>query len=169
MLYNLHHLVFRLNTVSEIEQSLIYLLCPEYNRVEIFLALRERRLAVSPSMHSVAVLSTWLRERHAAIKSREKDALSCLYADKDAISHRQLMMERAELIATLDVETKGMVAALPESIRDETAEKLQRFANGARNALRLDSIFYMSALLYPDEHKAGEPDNMELLLRGLDL
>lgn len=113
-------------------------------------------------------LAIWLRKRHSDIKSRETDAFACLYDEKDEISYRQLMMERAELIATLDVETKELVEALPESIRDDIAATVRRFAEGARNALRIDSVFYMSALLYPDEHKEGEPDNMDILIRFLE-
>lgn len=118
--------------------------------------------------YGTTALATWLRERHDDIKSREADALSCLTDEKDEISYRQLMMERAELIATLDVETKELVEALPESIQEDTAETLRRFAKGARNALRIDSVFYMSALLYPDEHKSGEPDNMQRLINSLE-
>lgn len=120
------------------------------------------------SVHpGTAALAAWLQQRHAEIKGRESDALSCLYDEKDEIAHRQLMMERAELIATLDVETKTLVDALPNDIREDVAGALRRFAQGARNALRIDSVFYMSALLYPDEHKKGEPDNMERLIRSL--
>ncbi len=113
-------------------------------------------------------LVAWLRERHAAIKGREADALDCLYNENDPVAHRQLMMERAELIATIDVETKALVDALPADIREDAEQTLRRFAKGARNALRLDSVFYMSALLYPDEHKAGEPDNMERFIADLE-
>lgn len=113
-------------------------------------------------------LAVWLRKRHNDIKNREADALACLYDEKDEIAYRQLMMERAEFIATLDVETRELVQALPESIRDDIAATVRRFAEGARNALRIDSVFYMSALLYPDEHKKGEPDNMDLLIRFLE-
>lgn len=112
-------------------------------------------------------LAAWLRRRHAEIRERETDALSCLYDGKDATAHRQLMMERAELIATLDVETKPLVDALPDDIREDAAAALRRFAKGARNALRIDSVFYMSALLYPDEHQKGEPDNLERFIAFL--
>lgn len=113
-------------------------------------------------------LAIWMRKRHSDIKNREADALACLYGEKDEIAHRQLMMERAELIAALDVETRELVEALPESIRDDVAATVRRFAEGARNALRIDSVFYMSALLYPDEHKEGDPDSMDILIRFLE-
>lgn len=117
---------------------------------------------------ATTTLAVWLRKRHSDIKGREADALACLNDEKDVIAHRQLMMERAELIATLDVETRELVEALPESIRDDTSATVRRFAEGARNALRIDSVFYMSALLYPDEHKKGDPDNMDSLIRFLE-
>jgi hypothetical protein len=41
------------------------------------------------------------------------------------------------------------------------------FSKNAQTALRLDSVFYMSALLYPGDHQKGEPDNLEKLIASL--
>lgn len=113
-------------------------------------------------------LAAWLRNQHASIKKCETDAAFNLYEQNDSAAHRRLMIERAELVAGLDLNSKELVAALPEDIRDSTADALRKFANGAANALRLDSIFYMSALLYPGKHQKGEPDNLERLISSLE-
>lgn len=122
--------------------------------------------ASAPS--SIAALAAWLRKRHAKIKDCEARAHKSLYEDKDEKAYREHMVEKTGLIASLDEETAELTAALPEDRREGIETALRRFAKGARNAQRLESVFYMSALLYPDEHKEGEPDNMERLLRELE-
>lgn len=122
-----------------------------------------------PNVPSPAVeeLLEWLRQKHASLKEVEDKALEALHRDNDQISYRELMLDRAEMIAGLDVESARLTTPLADDIREGVESQLRRFAKGARNALRIDSIFYMSALLYPDEHKPGEPDNLERLIKGL--
>ena len=115
----------------------------------------------------IAALTVWLTEAHCNLKKAENDALAALYENKDEAAYRALMRERAERLATLDVQGQDVLKGVPEPLRTDVRLTLKRFAGGARKALELDSVFYMSALLYPDEHKAGEPDNMELLIAGI--
>lgn len=79
----------------------------------------------------------------------------------DAEGYRTAMREKAELLATLDKEGGVHLAALPDALREKAREGLHGFAAGAANALSINSVFYMSALLYPDEPKPGEPNNLE--------
>ena len=116
----------------------------------------------------VSPLLDWLKQRHQTQKEYERKAYAALYNENNEAAYRTLMVERAELIAALDEEAADLVAALPEDKREAVAESLRRFAKGASNALRLESVFYMSALLYPDEHSQGEPDNLELLIARLE-
>jgi len=51
----------------------------------------------------------------------------------------------------------------PRAIR----EGLKRFADSADNALSLDSVFYMSALLYPEDYHEGEANDLELFAEEL--
>lgn len=110
---------------------------------------------------------SWLRDRHQTIQRLEQQAQDAIYKDGDEQAYRGKMRARAELIAALDSDAAALVADLPGSIREEAESALNCFARGGRNALRIESVFYMSALLYPDEHKPGEPDNLQLLLRRL--
>lgn len=118
----------------------------------------------SPALPS---LLDWLRKRHTEIKKCEDKALAALYNDEDEVTYRDFMRQRSELIAALSTDAAVHVGDLPESLREEVTENLERFAHGARNALKLNSVFYMSALLYPDEHQKGEPDNLEYLISEL--
>ncbi|MCL1939155.1 MAG: hypothetical protein FWG04_00645 [Desulfovibrionaceae bacterium] len=115
----------------------------------------------------VTALTAWLTEAHRALKKTESDALAALYENKDEAVYRALMRERAGRLAALPAGGKSLLEAVPEPLRGEVGQALSRFAGGARRALELDSVFYMSALLYPDEHKAGDPDNLERLIAGM--
>lgn len=119
-------------------------------------------------MSATQELVLWLKERHADIMEREKDALNALYTLQDGQAHRDGMLNKAKLIAALDEDADARTEGLPEPLREHVASSLRRFAKGARNALRIDSVFYMAALLYPDEHKDGEPDNLQRLIRELE-
>ena len=70
----------------------------------------------------------------------------------------------AESLAALAEDAKPLLAPLPGELRFNLALALENFAAGARTALRLNSVFYMSALLYPDDHKSGDPDNLTLCI-----
>lgn len=103
---------------------------------------------------------TWLDEcidRVADGEARGK----ALIASGDGEGYRTAMREKAELLAALDKEGGAHLVALPEALRGKARAELQRFAASAANALSLDSVFYMSALLYPDEPRPGEPNNLE--------
>ena len=56
---------------------------------------------------------------------------------------------------------KGSIAS--ETLAAAAGERLNGFSLNASNSLRIGSVFYMSALLYPDEHKPGAPNNLEFL------
>lgn len=117
---------------------------------------------------AVSAFINWLRERHTAIMDCEKAALAALYEKKDEEDHRRLMLRKGELVAALDREAAPCLEALPPGLRERAASALTRFSNSARNGLRIGSVFYMSALLYPDEHKEGEPDNLMLFIQELE-
>lgn len=122
------------------------------------------------SAHAAPIdaLVAWLRERHGAIMALEEQAHTALRRDENVPAYRELMLDRAKHIAALDADASPLLAPLPEDIREEISLALLRFATGARTALRLNSVFYMSALLYPDDHREGDPDNLGLLLAGLE-
>ncbi|MDR2124550.1 MAG: hypothetical protein LBP38_06180 [Desulfovibrio sp.] len=98
----------------------------------------------------------------------ERDARSALYADNDAGRYRALMEQRAQSLIDLESRTADLLDALPEVERRQTRSALRSFADGARTALELGSVFYMSALLYRDNHKAGEPDKLQALVEDLE-
>lgn len=112
-----------------------------------------------------AAMLDWMEKRHAAIMGCEKEAYARMEAG-DIDAYRAKMREKAENLSAIARDAEKMLAALPPELGNSLAERLAAFAGGANNALRLDSVFYMSALLYPDIRKPGEPDNLARCIAG---
>lgn len=109
----------------------------------------------------------WLRGQHQEIMGKEKMALACLDAG-DKAGYSEYMHEKARKLRDLHKLALSQLVKLPEDKRYEIEDRLSAFSNGAATALSLDSLFYMSALLYRDDHKEGESDNLEMLIQELN-
>ena len=108
-----------------------------------------------------AALADFLDERARAVKAIEAQAEEIIHVHKDQPGYQAKMREKAELLAALARDAAGLAAALPSPLAGAAGERLARFSESAGNALGIGSAFYMSALLYPDEHKPGEPNDLE--------
>lgn len=116
---------------------------------------------------AMAAVVQWLRQRHAAVMAAEKAALSLL-DQGDVAGHSAKMHEKAQLLATMCEDARPVLAPLAGPLRAQVALGLDRFSGSAQMGLDLDSLFYMSALLYRDDHKVGEPDNLQLFIERLE-
>ena len=115
---------------------------------------------------ALAGVLDWLRARHAAIMATEQEALGLL-ADGDTKGYTEKMRAKAESVATMAKDAAPELLALPEPLRDKISRGLLRFSQSAAMGLQLGSVFYMSALLYPDDHKPGQPDNLALFIKSV--
>lgn len=113
----------------------------------------------SQTAKNLQELVRFLRERHTRVMSAESEALQRLGAG-DTPGHTEKMQEKATLLANLAKDAEIHTAALSGPLRQAVMPELDRFSQNARNALGIGSVFYMSALLYPDDHTAGQPDNL---------
>ena len=123
--------------------------------------------SASPDPNTALVL--WLKEKARRIRLLEQEAEGALYEKGDKDTHRDLMVKKARLLAAMRDEAEPLLAALPEAGRRPPASRLAAFSQSADSALTLNSIFYMSALLYPDDHIAGQPTNLDLLITALEM
>lgn len=114
-------------------------------------------------MSSSSKMAIWLKEKVLQIKNIEDEANAVLAAG-DSNKYGDLMRQKAGVLSGLASSAEAMTADLPPAVQREVLSKLANFSQNARNSLDLDSTFYMSALLYPDDHKPGEPNNLEKLL-----
>lgn len=121
-------------------------------------------------MDSKDLYIAWLEEAGRALREKEAAAERCLGAADYACKYKDLMVEKAEIIKQLPL---GFAMAFPDvdesarAARERIRESLAEFSQGAANALALGSTFYMSALLYPEDHQPGEPNNLERLVDDL--
>ncbi|MDR2488356.1 MAG: hypothetical protein LBD42_02500 [Desulfovibrio sp.] len=77
------------------------------------------------------------------------------------------MKKKALLLAAIAKDAASLMNSLPEQDRGRVQKTLKAFSHNAQTALNLNSVFYMSALLYPDDHQKGEPNTLQKLIASL--
>lgn len=107
----------------------------------------------------------WLDERCVFLRHLEAEAKKILLQNGDEERYRQLMQQKALFLSALIDEAVDLLQALPADKRQRVKERFGAFHRNAENALGLNSVFYMSALLYPDDHKEGELNDLELFAK----
>lgn len=105
-----------------------------------------------------------LEEIAEVVRGIEATAYAELEQNGDQERFAQRMREKAETLASLP---DCLRDANKEDLSEEILERVETFAVNAGRALALESTFYMSALLYPDDHKHGEPNTLELLIEEI--
>jgi len=115
---------------------------------------------------SLIAFLSWLEERAHEVRRIEEQALHELER-KNTQGYRDGMRRKAELLADLPRASVPLISGLPEDAARAIQEGVWRFARNAGNALSLDSVFYMSALLYPEEYREGEANDLERFLEEL--
>jgi len=75
--------------------------------------------------------------------------------------------EKSEILAALGEKAWKLTEKVEGSLGDEIARKLEQFSMSASAALRIGSVFFMTALLYPENHKPGEPNDLEAFIKEL--
>lgn len=102
------------------------------------------------------------------IRRIEVEAGEALYGRGDTARHRALLTEKCETLVALP-DTVGPL--LPGAGGDAPKLKagLEDFARRANQALDLESIFYMAALLYPEDYADGDPNDLERFLAEFDV
>lgn len=104
-----------------------------------------------------------LRNTAAGIRRLEAAAAKALHDEGDTVAHRDLMLEKCDLLADMPESVEELLEdAGPDAQR--LLRGLEGFARRANQALDLESIFYMSALLYPEEYTDGDPNDLERFL-----
>lgn len=106
-------------------------------------------------------LLKWLEHISNELRVTETEAIESLDED-NADKYNQGMRKKAELLASLSEAVMPMLEGVDEKIASHVRAELGYFNSSAVRALELDSVFFMSALLYPDNHRPGDPNNFDL-------
>ncbi|NMC48319.1 MAG: hypothetical protein GYA47_02645 [Desulfovibrio sp.] len=106
--------------------------------------------------------------RQAARRVRELEARAdeALHGKGDAAGHRALMIEKCETLADLPETVEPLLGKTPGPAAEEFLSGLADISRRAGQALDLGSIFYMTALLYPEDYAEGDQNDLERFLDG---
>ena len=110
----------------------------------------------------------FLRERIRLVRQAEETALDHLHNRGDEAGYRENMRRRAELLAGMAADAAPVLDGVSAERRPMIEHRLDMFSQSARRSLDIGSVFYMSALLYPDDHQPGQPNTLEVWLRDLE-
>ena len=99
------------------------------------------------------------------VAALEKEARQILQTNYNEETYRDVMRQKAALLASLSTLATPVTAQLPATeTNNRIKERLESFSQSASNALNLNSVFYMSALLFPEDHQEGTPNDLELFI-----
>lgn len=101
------------------------------------------------------------------IRTLEAEAREALYARNDPEAHREKLLEKTMLIIELPDLVDPFYNRTPKDIRAEIEAGVKSFSRRASQALELSSIFYMAALLYPEDYREGDQNDLELFIDRL--
>jgi hypothetical protein len=101
------------------------------------------------------------------IRRIEDEAREALFTRDDPETHRQKLQEKTMLLMELPELVGAFCDGMAKDVRAEFETGLNSFAMRAEQAWELSSIFYMSALLYPEDYREGDPNDLELFIDRL--
>jgi hypothetical protein len=118
------------------------------------------------SSNALSDVITYLEHVAAEVRKIEEQG-ECVLADQGQASFQNCLRKKAELLNGLSESTSDLVSRLPEDQAEAVGRRMRRFSKIAGMALRLDSVFFMTALLYPEGHQPDEPNDLEVYIEEL--
>lgn len=115
-----------------------------------------------PECHQIVSkeLMTILTAAAKEINNHEVTARACLYENNDRQGYHDQLRQKAIVLSELAKKVE-LCEDLPPRVKTLAQEKVGSFSFEADRALRLDSVFYMAVLLYPEEYQEGSPNELE--------
>lgn len=102
-----------------------------------------------------------LRKVAQRIRRLEQEAREALFEKDDPATHRKKLEQKTIILMELPDLVDPYCQGLDKATRSELEKGLDPFAISAERASDLASIFYMNALLYPEDYKEGDPNDLE--------
>lgn len=115
---------------------------------------------------ALAELISFLEDKAATVLRLEKEGDAVL-ASEGQLAFQVKLEEKAELLAALSEKSWKLTEAVGGDIGKEIAMRLEQFSMSASAALRIGSVFFMTALLYPEDHQPGEPNDLDNFITEL--
>jgi hypothetical protein len=108
-----------------------------------------------------------LKEAAGSIRKLEEEARAALLSQDDQITYRSKLEAKARVLMDLPARVSRRLLDLPVEAQAEIQAGLVDFAGRAGQAVRLASVFYMAALLYPDDYQEGEANDLETFIEEI--
>ncbi|WP_027722161.1 hypothetical protein [Maridesulfovibrio zosterae] len=113
------------------------------------------------------VLADWLDSEACEIREIEGRAYTVLHHDNDESAYRELMRSKALRLASLAENGLPLAERLELHERAMVVKRMKRFSTSASTALNIGSVFFMSALLYPDGYEDGQKNDLEIFAQKI--
>jgi hypothetical protein len=128
--------------------------------------LKSKKQEKNMSNNALPELIDYLEHISADVKRIEADGESAL-AEGGQTAFQACLEKKAKLLAGLAENAWVLVERLSNVEADGVARRLEQFSMSASTALRLGSVFFMTALLYPEDHQPGEPNDLDAYIEEL--
>lgn len=115
---------------------------------------------------ALADLINFLEEKAVLVRRLEIEGDEVLESEGQ-LAFQAKLEEKAEILASLGEKAWKLTEAVSGELGDEIAQKLEQFSMSASTSLRIGSVFFMTALLYPEDHKPGEPNDLDSYISEL--
>jgi len=115
---------------------------------------------------ALAELISFLEDKAATVRRLEKEGDAVLTAEGQHAFQVKLE-EKAELLASLGEKAWKLTDAVGGELGKSIAMQLEQFSMSASASLRIGSVFFMTALLYPEDHVPGEPNDLDVFITEL--
>lgn len=87
--------------------------------------------------------------------------------DEGQAAFQAKLEKKAELLASLSDKAARLTAAVGGELGAFIDDRLVQFSTSASTALRIGSVFFMTALLYPENHQPDDPNDLEVFIEEL--
>ncbi len=120
-----------------------------------------------PKKKEFADLISVLQEQAARIRKIEEQAKDTLENKNNVQEYNQEIKKKAEVLSQLPEVAYPMLEHLPREMQSEVKTKLEEFAGNAEQSMQVNSPFFMSMLLYPEDYQEGDNNDLEELIQYL--
>ena len=100
------------------------------------------------------------------IYKHEITAKVLLYENNNRQGYHDQLRQKAIVLSEL-ADNVALCGDLPPHIKAMAQERIGSFSFEADRAIRLDSVFYMAVLLYPEDYQEGTPNELENFINYL--
>lgn len=117
--------------------------------------------------HQLSAALNALQNIADQIRSLEVEARKALLELNDIALYKRKLLEKTLLLIELPEILEPLLKGMERKATEEIRTKAVNFARRAEPALSLSSTFYMFALLYPEDYKQGDKNDLEKFVEHL--